>query len=83
MMNIISFKRGASAILLDDPFFEARELGLVRLSTMNDGKYYACIEFPTIAGTKLEAKSEFNHDTPQAALSLSIERANEIRKAFK
>lgn len=68
---------------MDELFAEARGMGLVRICTMSDGGYYTVIEFPTIASTKLEAKSNFNHQTPHESLQFAIDAAHEIKKAFK
>jgi hypothetical protein len=56
----------------------ARQYGRVRLSTMRDGNYHACIEFETIAHTTLEASSGFKQETPQNALRAAIKAAEEI-----
>ena len=45
-------------------FLEAEKFGAVGIYTMTEG-YHDSIKFPSIAGTSLEAKSNFNHKTPQ------------------
>jgi uncharacterized protein YqfB (UPF0267 family) len=56
----------------------ARQYGLVRLTTTEDGKYYCCIKFSTIAHVTLEAKSDFDCANPQEALIQAINRAVQI-----
>ena len=58
-------------------FLEARRYGKVSIFTMSDG-YHCKIEFNTIDHTTLEAKSRFNHDTPEDAVIFAIETAKEI-----
>ena len=50
---------------------------------MESGKFHAAIEFETIPGTEIEAKSNFTHKEPEDALILAIEKAREIRAQFK
>lgn len=57
---------------------KARQYGFVRLSTLEDGTYFCSIKFNTISHVTLEAKSDFNHITPEDALTTAINRAIEI-----
>ena len=58
-------------------FLEARCYGKVNIFTMSDG-YHCKIEFNTIEHTTLEAKSRFNHETPEEAVIFAIKTAKEI-----
>ena len=68
---------------LDELFTEARGLGLVILHTHDDATYSVTIKFPTIANVELKAQSGFGHKSPHAAFQFAIDRAHEIRKAFR
>jgi len=63
---------------LGDLFMEARQYGLVRLSTMDDGTYHCSIKFNTIQHTALEARSTFKEATPEAAIKAAIIAAQSI-----
>ena len=63
---------------LGELFLIARDYGRVRIHTMDDGGYYACIEFNTIDHTSLEAKSSFHEKTPEDAVRAAIVSARKI-----
>lgn len=63
---------------LSDLFRTARQYGLVRIHTLDDGKYYCCIVFNTMKHTQLEAKSDFNQLTPEDAVKMAIKTAQSI-----
>lgn len=73
----------ADNVSLEELFAEAGSYGKLRVSCMNDRTWYSQIEFATASGIQLEAKSEFNHETPQEAIKLAIDRAEQIRSQFK
>lgn len=68
---------------LDELFGDAREFGRVNLFTSDDGTYSVNIIFPTPADTDVKANSGFGHKTPHLALQFAIDKAHEIRKAFR
>lgn len=57
---------------------KARQYGGVNMFTHDDGTYSCNIEFSTIPGVKLEAKSGFKHKEPESALKAAIARCEEI-----
>ena len=59
-------------------FRMARWYGRVRIMTTEKGTYHACIEFNSVAHTKLEASSTFTCTTPDDALRQAIEAAQAI-----
>lgn len=63
---------------MEELWDEARLYGLVRLSTMTDGRYYCTITFSTITHIELVAKSLFDCKTPQDALYGAITQAINI-----
>lgn len=63
---------------MGDLFRIARQYGKVNLFTHDDGTYNVNIKFSTIELTSLEARSGFNHMTPEAALEKAIRSAEEI-----
>jgi hypothetical protein len=63
---------------------QAAQIGQPRLIQMDDGdRWYAYINFRTIAGITLEAKSSFKANTPEAAVEEAIEKARQIMAQFK
>ena len=60
---------------LGELFSEARKYGQVYLYTHDSGTYSCRIKFNTIKNVMLEAKSGFDHTTPEAAVNAAIERA--------
>lgn len=71
---------------LSDLWKVARQFGTIMLNTNDDGTYYARIKFQTIENTSLEAKSDFNQTSPEAALSMAIASAkatvDSLKKTF-
>jgi hypothetical protein len=66
---------------LAELFAQARERGLVDLSTL-DGGTYSCTILLALECREMKAKSGFLHRTPQAAVGAAILVADEIlRKA--
>jgi hypothetical protein len=63
---------------LSELFREARQYGLVRVVTSDDGSYYCNIEFSTIKHTRLQAESGWKHKTPEEAVAKAISVAKEI-----
>lgn len=63
---------------LDQLWEQARQFGRIHIHTHPDGTVSASIEFACIPGIYLTAKSRFDHATPQDALALAIEKAQEI-----
>jgi predicted N-acetyltransferase YhbS len=63
---------------LSELFREARQYGLVRVVTSDDGAYYCNIEFSTIKHTRLQAESGWRHKTPEDAVMKAISVAKEI-----
>lgn len=63
---------------LGELFRTAREYGRVRIMTMDDGAYHACIVFDSIEHTKLEANSGFRHSSPEEAMQHAIVAARKI-----
>lgn len=63
---------------LSDMWRDARRYGRVNLYTNDDGTYYACIKFDSIAHTQLEARSDFKQVTPENALKMAIASAQAI-----
>lgn len=62
---------------------EARGFGRPSILTSSlSGKVWAKIDFDTLPGTELRAESE-RHTEPEDALAEAIERARQIRAAFK
>jgi len=59
-------------------FRTAREYGRVSIYTQSDGTYHCCIEFASIAHTKLEARSDFKQPSPEAAVQMAIDSAEAI-----
>lgn len=68
---------------LSDLWKVARSFGTVMLNTNDDGTYYARIKFQTIENTSLEAKSDFNQESPEAAMAMVIERAKALIDSMK
>lgn len=83
-MKVLPFIRPQTArpVELGELFYEARQYGLVRLSTWTDGRYIARIEFASIDHTTLEADSGFV-DTPENALRIAITAAKEVVATFR
>jgi len=63
---------------LSELFRLARRYGLVYIYTSKDGTYSCTIKFNTIDHTELDAKSGFNHNTPEAAVEAAIKTAQKI-----
>lgn len=86
MMNFLSMNRASETrvtdLTVDALLEEAQTHGRPMIRMMDNG-WHASIEFPTIAGTSLMARSGFNHETPCQALVEVIEKARTIRAAFK
>jgi hypothetical protein len=71
-------------ITLDDLMAEAESMGRPSMMKHDDGSWSARITFNTVAGTSVEAKSNYTeHKTAADALGLAIERGHEIRRGFK
>lgn len=85
MWNKLPAKQETSlrSLNMEDLFNEARKHGRVHIFTGQHGGYNAWIEFETIPGTKLEAKSEFGLQTVNLALADAIEKAKLIKESFK
>jgi hypothetical protein len=62
---------------LGELFAQARERGLVDLSTL-DGGTYSCTILLALEYREMKAKSGFMHFTPQAAVAAAIHVADEI-----
>ena len=62
---------------LGELFTQARERGLVDLSTL-DGGTYSCTILLALEHREMKAKSGFLHRTPQAAVEAAIHAAEEI-----
>ena len=60
---------------VDELLEEAQKFGRVRVSQMRDGRWHSAIEFNTVDHVKLEAKSNYNHETAKDALIMAIEKA--------
>lgn len=56
----------------------ARQYGKVRVTTCDDGKYYACIEFNTILHTEMKVASTFNKPDIRTALIAAVNKAEEV-----
>jgi hypothetical protein len=65
---------------LGELFAQARERGLVDLSTL-DGGTYSCTILLALEFREMKAKSGFLHRTPQAAVEAAIRVADEILRA--
>lgn len=63
---------------LGELFTIARQYGQVRIHTMENGKYHACIVFNTIKHTELQARSDFDQKTPEDAVRQAINAAQTI-----
>ena len=83
MNAIIERKDVTFGFTLDDMFAEARQLGLVRIQTFDDGTYTAVIKFTTVDHAALEANGGYNNSSPHEALHNAIMKAKEIRSSFK
>lgn len=86
-MNLLPFTKDPAtsldAVTLDEVLAKAETYGRPQMFKMDSGKWHVNIKFPTIAGTTLEAASKFDHNSIIDALKLAIERAEEIRRAFR
>jgi hypothetical protein len=65
---------------LGELFAQARERGLVDLSTL-DGGTYSCTILLALEYREMKAKSGFQHFTPQSAVAKAIRVADEILRA--
>jgi hypothetical protein len=65
---------------LGELFAQARERGLVDLSTL-DGGTYSCTILLALEYREMKAKSGFMHFTPQSAVTAAIRVADEILRA--
>jgi hypothetical protein len=65
---------------LGELFAQARERGLVDLSTL-DGGTYSCTILLALEYREMKAKSGFQHFTPQSAVSAAIRVADNILRA--
>lgn len=68
---------------LEELFDEARSLGNIYLHQADDGTFSFTIEFQTIPGVNLKAKSGFRHQTIESAIESAISTAYEIKNQFK
>lgn len=68
---------------LDELFADARRYGIITIFGSDDGTYSAKIAFSTIEHTTLEAKSGYNHATPNLALQFAIDAARAIVSSVK
>ncbi len=87
-MAIIRRKESEKEALYREPdlgklFREAREYGRVSVSTMDSGLYHCCITFNSIDHTKLEARSRFDHNSPEQAVMAALDKAKEVQSHFK
>ncbi|MES2753820.1 MAG: hypothetical protein V4659_04070 [Pseudomonadota bacterium] len=62
---------------------QARAFGSVQMFNFDDGRVFAKITLPTIAGTALTADSGHKCHTPEDALIEAIAKAETIRAQFK
>jgi hypothetical protein len=65
---------------LGELFAQARERGLVDLSTL-DGGTYCCTILLALEHREMKAKSGFLHFTPQAAVAAAIRVADDLLRA--
>ena len=69
---------------LEELFAEAESYGRIYLhQSGSDGTFSLNIQFETIPGTVLEAKSGFGHKTKESAIIAAIDRAKAIKSQFK
>jgi len=68
---------------LESLFEEAITYGRIHLFQAGDSTFSFTIEFETVPGVKLEAKSGFNHKTIKSAVIKAIDQAKTIRAQFK
>ena len=67
---------------LGELFDEALLYGEVRLSSHDDGTFYAVIDFKCIPGVTLKADSGWGRKTPVEALVKVIDKAKEVTKSI-
>lgn len=84
MGSVISFADELREKSLEDLFEETRRYGHITLFENNrDRTFYFCIEFESVPGTTMKAKSEFGHETIASAIVEAVDRAKQMVAQFK
>lgn len=86
-MKLVQFKKPEARynqMSLEQLFDRAASYGKIHLHQSDiDRKFSFTIEFESIPGTKLEAKSGYGHTAIQSAIIEAIIKAEKIREQFK
>lgn len=85
--NVVTYEkpedRDLNLMTLEELLEEAQTFGRICVYQSDKRLFHVGIKFDTITHTTLEAVSGFNHPTIIAAAILAIQKAREIRDAFK